>query len=309
MSVERSKGREGRHRRQEGQTAELHQRLDIPLVIASAGAAIAVLEDEVTDRPREGQCPLAPPIRQDPLYRQLHVVEQHRLRHPAEEAECRGNPVKQRFLCLGPVSLQIKCIRVWQVAAEHVQLQPLATDDAYRLAKVDLRVSRRMGQWNEHLPPPRLRPAHVVAHRRIVTREAVLVTQALPDTLCRMPLLRRGRVIAIQNGVNHAKKRSDLRTIDRFGPHIAGRRRIPAHLRNAVPADPQLPRYLAPALALQQHKLPNGRVYLHAIHPRTVLPAYTKRTILPVAGFYAALQRHNGAAPLALFATALNIAA
>ena len=67
-----------------------------------------------------------------------------------------------------------------------------------------------------------------------------------------------------------------------------------------------VPRHLALALALQQHKLPNGRIYLHAIHPRTILPAQTKRTILQVAGFYAALQHHIGTAPLAGFVTAIN---
>ena len=48
-----------------------------------------------------------------------------------------------------------------------MQLHPRAPDDADAFAEIDLRMTRRMSERNEHFPRPRPRQAHIVLHHRI----------------------------------------------------------------------------------------------------------------------------------------------
>jgi hypothetical protein len=111
-----------------------------------------------------------------------------------------------------------------------MQRWPLAADDANRGAEVDLDMAGRVGQWNEGLPPPRPDPAHIVLHRRVAAGKAMLVAKPPPNSLRRMPLLDRRRLVGVQNRVDHPDQRPKLRQRNRLGPHVARRRRITAHL-------------------------------------------------------------------------------
>jgi hypothetical protein len=53
-----------------------------------------------------------------------------------------------------------------------------------------------------------------------------------------------------------------------LGSHIPRRRRIAAHLGNRVPAQPKVPRRLAPALPLDEYKPTTRRIKFHRKHPR-----------------------------------------
>ena len=86
-----------------------------------------------------------------------------------------------------------------------------------------------------------------------------------------MPLLRRRRLVGFQDRVDHRNQRSELRPLRSLGSHIAGRRRIAAHLGNRIPAQSENPRRLAPALPFDEDKPSNRCVNLHREHPRPSL--------------------------------------
>src|SRR6185437_10978684 len=91
--------------------------------------------------------------------------------------------------------------------------------------------------------------------RRIAARKTVLVAKSSPNPLRRMPLLDRRLVVRIQDRVDGPNQRPKLRPINWLGPDVARRRRIAAHLRHRVSADPQPPRDVSPAHSVQKHKL------------------------------------------------------
>ena len=66
-------------------------------------------------------------------------------------------------------------------------------------------------------------------------------------------------------------EQSELRPLRRLGSHIAGRRRIAAHLGNRVSAQSENPRRRAPALPFDEDKPSNRCVNLHREHPRPSL--------------------------------------
>src|ERR1035437_6927379 len=86
-----------------------------------------------------------------------------------------------------------------------------------------------------------------------------------------MPLLRRRRLVGLENRVNDRNERSELRPLRSLGSHIAGRHRIAAHLGNRIPAQSKNPRRLAPALPFDEDKPSNRCVNLHREHPRPSL--------------------------------------
>ena len=83
-----------------------------------------------------------------------------------------------------------------------------------------------------------------------------------------------------------------------FGSNIAGRRRIPAHLGDRVPAKPENPRRFPPAVPINKNKLPDRRVNPHSEHPQPLPRRIKVRRgfASKVAGFYAAMRRHHAAA-------------
>jgi hypothetical protein len=60
----------------------------------------------------------------------------------------------------------------------------------------------------------------------------------------RMPLFGRRRLVSLQDRIDHWNQRPELRPLRSLGPHIAGRRRIPAHLGDRIPAQSENPRRL-----------------------------------------------------------------
>jgi len=100
-------------------------------------------------------------------------------------------PVEEGLHALGRVGLDEAGVRVRQVEAEEVDLPPHARDHRHGLAEVDLGVTGRVRERDEHLPRPGAPLAHVVLHDRVAAGEAVLGAEALVDPLGGVPLLRR----------------------------------------------------------------------------------------------------------------------
>ena len=83
------------HRGHEVGAGELHQPLDLALVVALAGAAKPILEQIVADQTGKCPGPLAPAVAADPGHRQLEVVVEDRPRHAAKEGEGRCVAVEE----------------------------------------------------------------------------------------------------------------------------------------------------------------------------------------------------------------------
>ena len=158
-----------------------------------------------------------------------------------------------------------------QVEAQDMQLHPYAADDTNAFAEVDLRMARRMGQRHEDLARPGAGDPNVILHDRIAASVAVFDPQPFENPLRRMPLLRRRRLVGLQNRVDDRYEQSELRPLRSLGSHITGRRRITTHLGNRVPAQSENPRRLAPALPFDEDKPSNRCVNLHREHPRPSL--------------------------------------
>ena len=103
-----------------------------------------------------------------------------------------------------------------------------ASDLDDRLAEVDLRMARRMMQWNEGLAHHLPARAHMVLHDRVTAREPVLVTQALENPVRRVPLLDRHvrRPVGSQDRIDDAGGPVQLGTTQGLPTPIARRRRI-----------------------------------------------------------------------------------
>jgi DNA processing protein len=82
----------------------------------------------------------------------------------------------------------------------------------------------------------------------------VFEPQPFENPLRGVPLLRRCRLVGLQDRVDDRYEQSELRPLRRLGSHITGRRRIAAHLGNRVSAQSENPRRLAPALPFDEDK-------------------------------------------------------
>src|SRR5690606_33269868 len=102
------------------------------------------------------------------------VVVKHRLRHPAEEGEGMDMPVHPRFRRRRRIGPHETGIAVRQVHDEEMRLLLNTGDADDGLAKTRLRISRRMGQWHEHLLAPPLSLAHVILDDRVAAGETML---------------------------------------------------------------------------------------------------------------------------------------
>ena len=96
----------------------------------------------------------------------------------------------------------------------------------------------------------------------------MLDPQPFENPLRRVPLLRRRRLVGLQDRVDDRNQRSELRPFRLLGPHVARRRRIAAHLGDRLSAQSENPRRLAPALPLDENKPSNRCISLHRKHPR-----------------------------------------
>ena len=95
----------------------------------------------------------------------------------------------------------------------------------------------------------------------------MLSPQPFENQLRCMPLLRRRRHVGRQDRIDHRNQRPEFWPFRSLGPHIAGRRRISAHLGYRIPAQSKHPRRFPPALPFNENKLPDRCVNLHDKHP------------------------------------------
>ena len=262
---------EARRRRDRGHEVGARvfdQALDLALVVALARTAEPVLEQAVADQLGESTRPFTLAVAADLGHRDRRVVVQNRQRHAAKEAESRHVTVEERLRRLLGIGLHEAGIRLRQVQAEEMDLLAHPTDHCDSLAKIHLRVARRVSQGHEGLPPSCPADPHVILHDGVAAREPMLVTKPLEDPLGRVTLLHRRRPVSLQNGIDDGNVRPQLRLLRRLRPRVAGRHGKPAHLQNRLAAQPEDPGCLPATLALHQHEMPNGGVDLHGEHPR-----------------------------------------
>ncbi len=124
----------------------LHQPLDLALVVPLAGAAEAVREQVMADQLGERPRPLALAVAADLRHRDLEIIVPDRARHPAEERERRDMAVQERLGRLPQKGLHEAGVRLRQIHAQEVHLLAHPADHPDRLAKVHLRMPRRVGQ-------------------------------------------------------------------------------------------------------------------------------------------------------------------
>src|ERR1700720_2699330 len=225
------------------------------------------MADELGEGP--GALPLA--VAKNARHCDFEIIVQNRDRHAAEKRKRGDVPVEERFRGLRRIGLDEAGVRMRQVEAEHMQLHPYAADDAKAFAEVDLRMARRMGQRHEDLARPAAGDPNVILHYGITAGKTVFEPQPFENPLRGVPLLRRCRLVGLKDRVDYRYEQSELRPLRSLGSHIAGRRRIAAHLGNRIPAQSENPRRLASALPFDEDKPSNRCVNLHREHPRPSL--------------------------------------
>ncbi len=114
QGVEARRMRQWRH---EGALGIFYQTLDLPLVVAFAGAAKPGPEQVMADQLGEGARPRPPPVAKDPCHCQYGIVIQDRQGHAPEKETW---PSQKRLPRLRGASLDERRIRMWQVHAEHM---------------------------------------------------------------------------------------------------------------------------------------------------------------------------------------------
>jgi hypothetical protein len=123
-------------------------------------------------------------------------------------------------------------------------------DNHYGLAKIRLRISRRMGQWHEHLLAPPITLAHVILDDRVAAGEAMLGPKTFEYPLGRVMLLAMHRLVGFKPSVDDLGEPVKLRPLDRRIPPIARRCREGQHLLNRPAGNVEMPRRPTRAHAL-----------------------------------------------------------
>ena len=142
-------------------------------------------------------------------------------------------PVQEGLGGLRRVGLHEAAVAVGQIDDEAVGLALHAADDHQGLAEVAPGVSRRMGQWDEHLLGLTAMLSYVVLDRGVSAVETVLIPQPLEDALGGVALLPGAPQVVLQDPVDDAGKRLQLG---------APGRSLPAD----TPAEPSRPASCAP---------------------------------------------------------------
>src|ERR1700730_2773000 len=91
-----------------------------------------------------------------------------------------------------------------------MQLHAHAADHADAFAEIDLRMARRMGERDEDLARSSAHDPHVILHYGVTAGKVVFETQPFENPLRRMPLLRRRRLVGLQNRVDYRDEQSEL---------------------------------------------------------------------------------------------------
>ena len=170
-------------------------------------------------------------------------------------------------MALRRVGLHEAAVAVGQVQYEAVSLALHAANDHQGLAEVALGVSRRMGQWDEHLLGLTAIFPHVVLDRGVSAVETVLIPEPLEDALGRVALLPGAPQVVLQDPVDNAGKRLQLGPLWRRLPAITRRDRIGQHLAHRVPVQTKLSGNLPNTLTLHHHRPANPQIHVHAVHP------------------------------------------
>jgi hypothetical protein len=148
-------------------------------------------------------------------------------------------------------------IAVRQVHRGEMDLPFHPADHRQHLAKVRLRVPGIMPQRHEHLSLPLTLRQHVVFDDRQAAGVAMLVAQTLEDPLGCVPRLRRSPSILLQDPLDDARERIQLRTRRRPAPPVARRHRERQHLRHRPRVDPETSRRRSPADPLNLNRVPD----------------------------------------------------
>ena len=148
---------------------------------------------------------------------------------------------------------------------------PFAPYDRPRLSEVALRVSGRMVQGNEHLPPLTPTLAHMVLDYGVAAIEAVFFSQPLEDALDRVSLLPGKAQVLFKDPVYDAGEELKLGTPGRALPSVSGWHRVGEHLPHSVPVKSKHPGCFPHAHPFHQAGLPHTKIQIHHIHPATLL--------------------------------------
>jgi hypothetical protein len=130
---------------------------------------------------------------------------------------------------------------VRQIHREEVDLALLAGDHRQRFTEVDLRVSRIVAQWHEHLALPLAVLVHIGPYDRDPALISMLSAQPLENPFRRVLLFRRPTLILLQNPLDDPDKRVELGSRRRPAPSITRRYRERQHLRHRPRVDPKAP--------------------------------------------------------------------
>src|SRR5665648_1291486 len=98
-----------------------------------------------------------------------------------------------------------------QVEGEEMRLPLNTTDHHQRLAKINLRLPRRVMQWHKHLSPATLMLAHVILHDGVAAAEPVLIAKPIENPLGGVTLLAVLAEIVTKPPVNDLRETVQLR--------------------------------------------------------------------------------------------------
>ena len=167
--------------------------------------------------------------------------------------------VQERLGGLRGIGLDEAAVAVGQVDDETVGLALHAADDHQGLAEVALRVARRMGQRDKHIPGLATMLSYIVLDRGVSAVVAVLIPQPLEDARGRVSLLAGAREVILQDAVDDAGERLQLGTPGRGMSLVARRHGVGQHLAHGVPVQTELSGDLPNAHPLHHHRPANRR--------------------------------------------------
>ena len=189
--------------------------LDIPLVVAFAGTAVAIPDQVVGQEATKQHCPFARAVGQDLGHQATVVVIDDRLRHASEERERMDVTIDPGLCHRRRISPDIAAVAMRKIQHEETRLLLDAADHHRRLTEVCLRVSGRMSQRHEHLLAALIPPAHIILDDRVAAGKTAFVAQPVEHPLGSMALLARHLEVLIQPMLDRRNERIQLRTPDR----------------------------------------------------------------------------------------------
>ena len=135
---------------------------------------------------------------------------------------------------LAQIGLHKTCVRMGNVDAEIVDLDPPAGQQSLGLAKIRLRMPRSVAQGNKHFLRQTLLAAHILMHNGQPARVAMFIAQPLKHPLRGMPLLGTHGAVTLDHRVNMLSESSQLDRYTRRLAPISRRNRVRQHLRDRV---------------------------------------------------------------------------